>query len=95
MSGPHRVVLADFKAKERDEGAIDIVGEDGETYRIDPPSLWPDAAKELADNKDSVGVAKLLMGDDRYQQFITAGGGSANLIAAIIQDVHGAAVPES
>jgi hypothetical protein len=95
MSGPHRVVLSDFKAKKSEEDAIDIVGDDGETYRIPPPALWPDSAAELAEKKDSVGVGRLLLGEDRYEQFVTAGGGSANLIAAIIQDELGVTAPES
>lgn len=92
--GVSRVVLADFKAKKRDEGAIEIVGDDGAVYRIDPPELWPDDIATLSANNDSVGMVRALLGD-QYDAFVTTGGGSANMVAAIIQDVHGVAAGES
>jgi hypothetical protein len=51
QEGVHRVVLADFKANKRDEGAIEIEVDDGVMIRIDPPELWPDEAMAAAVGK--------------------------------------------
>lgn len=90
-----RVVnLADFKAKRRDEGAIDVVAEDGNTYRIDPPELWPDEASERAEAGDLVAAARAVMGAEQYEAWVAAGG-TASLVMAIIADEHGVTVGES
>lgn len=95
MSGPHRVVLADFKAKKRDEGAIDIELENGTTVRVDPPELWPDEAQKLGRAGDDEGAAvALLGGQDQYDEFV-AGGGTAMLLWSIVKDVHGLNAGES
>lgn len=89
-----RVVLSDFKAKKRDEGAIEIEAEDGTVFRIDPPALWPDDALVLAKEKRAVELATLLLGgEDGYRAFVAAGG-SAALLDAIIGEELGARAGE-
>lgn len=93
--GVHRVVLSDFKAKKRDEGAIEIEAEDGTVYRIDPPELWPDEAAVAAQAEDVVGLATALIGGpEKYQEFVAAGG-SAAIVSSVLAEVHGIEVGES
>lgn len=83
-----RVVrLADWVEAQRTEAAIDIVT-DTETFTIDPPHLWPDAALARALVGDTLGVARALLGD-RYEAFVAAGG-SAAMLDKIIGEQHGA-----
>lgn len=83
--GRRHVVLADFKAKKEQEGAIDIETDAG-VFTIPPPELWPDEAIEQMDS-DPVAASKALLGD-RYTEFVAAGG-SAALIMAIVGDEVG------
>lgn len=86
--GRHRVVLNDFKAKKMDEGAVDIET-DGGVFTIPPPELWPDEAQDFMPEKDYVGLMKLLLGgDERYAEFVAAGG-SAAIANAIVADQLG------
>lgn len=88
----HRVVLTDFLDKKRKEGSIEIETADGQVFTVDPPSLWPDEITQV-DDKDNEKVGRLVLGDERFEAF-KAAGGSANIMAAIIADVHGASTGE-
>lgn len=90
----HQVKLTDFKARKADEGAIEIEDDAGEIYRIDPPELWPDEITRMSQDEDTIGVARALIGDDRYDAF-TAAGGNAMLLMSIIGETHGVTVGES
>lgn len=90
----HHVKLTDFKAKKADEGAVEIETDDGEIYRVDPPELWDDSITEMSQNDDNIGVARALIGPDRYAAFIAAGG-NAMVVMSILADVHGVSVGES
>lgn len=90
----HRVKLTDFKAKKADEGAVEIEADDGEIYRIDAPEVWSDEIAELAQSEDQVAVARALIGEDRYDAFVAAGG-TAMLVMAIVSEAHGIQPGES
>lgn len=93
--GHRRVVLNDFKAKKREEGAVDIDLGEGGTVTVDPPAVWPDAVFELLDANDLAAAAAALVGGvEQYQKF-TAAGGSASALFAILKDEHGITVGES
>jgi hypothetical protein len=79
-----RIVLADYKAEKRDKHAIEIEGENGEVFTIDPPHLWPDEVLELAAKFDHAGAARAILGD-RYDAFLEAGG-SGILLSKIVED---------
>lgn len=89
-----KVKLSDFKAKKELEGAIDLEMDDGTVFRIPPPELWPDAVAELNQNNDTIGAARALIGEDRYEEFV-AKGGNAMAVLGVIGDEHGITVPES
>jgi hypothetical protein len=86
--GHRRVVLADYKAKKIDEGAIDIELDDGTIVTVPPPQVWPDDVILAARTGDPIGPAKLLLGDKEYERFL-AGGGSGSVLNAIIFDELG------
>lgn len=84
------VKLSEYKDKRRDEGSIEIIGENGETFIIEPPELWPDEAQAMASAGDNLGLVRLILGGDtEYDRFVAAGGNAASL-AGIIQDNLGA-----
>lgn len=86
-----RVKVSDHLAKLRDRG-VDIEMEDGQTFHIDHPQLWPD---EIQQEKDPVaGATMMLGGPENYAAFVAAGG-SSGLLASVIEDEFGAAVPQS
>lgn len=91
--GVQRVVLSDYKAKRRDEGAVEIETEDGQVFRIDPPELWPDDIQENLQSGNNIAIARALIGE-RYDDFV-ASGGSANLLVGVLGSVHGVSVGES
>lgn len=85
-----KINLAEFKSAKRAAGAIEITGENGKTWTIDPPELWPDEAQPVAASGDYVGLAKLVLGgDDEYAAFVAAGG-TAAMVGMMIADEHGA-----
>jgi hypothetical protein len=87
-----RIVLQDHKAKLAESGVEIDTGTD--VFHIDPPQLWPDNVLQLAKDEDIVGMARTLLGgDDRYAEFV-AQGGSAGLVASIVEDEFQAALPE-
>lgn len=89
-----RVSIAEFKARKRDEGGLDIEGEDGTLFSIPNPALWPDELMELARAGDNIGAARLVLGgDETYQRFVAAGG-SAVLLMAMVKDELGASAGE-
>lgn len=86
-----RVKLSDHLAKLRDRG-VDLEMEDGQTFHIDHPQLWPD---ELQSEKDPVAAATMMIGGaEKYAAFVAAGG-SSGLLASVIEGEFGAAVPQS
>lgn len=89
-----RVVLDDYKAKKSAEGSIEIETSAG-VFTIPPPELWPDEVGTFARANDDVGAATVLLGgEDRYREFVAAGG-SATIVWSIIKDEKGATLPES
>lgn len=91
---PKRVNLSAYKAEKRDKDSIEIETDDGDVFVIDPPSLWPDSVAELAKNQDLQGIARALLGDARFDEFV-AKGGSATIISKIVEEELGGTVPES
>ncbi len=83
--------LDEFKAKIRDESAVDIVTAAGNTYTVLPPELLSDddaramAALLADDDADPVAMARIILGDD-YDRFV-ADGGNALLLAAILGEM--------
>jgi hypothetical protein len=89
-----KINLHEFRDTKRAAGSIQIEGDNGKTWTIDPPELWPDEAQELAANKDNVGLVTMLLGGaEQYAEFKAAGGNAA-LVAMIIQETHGASAGE-
>lgn len=86
--GHRRVVLADYKAKKIDEGAIDIELDDGTVIVVPPPQVWPDEVIVAARSGDPINPARLLLGEEEYERFL-AGGGSGAVLNAIIFDEIG------
>lgn len=97
-----RVVLADYKERKADEGAIDVVLPDGTVFRIPPPELWPDGAMRKIQAANRPGAeaydieeqARDICGAAEFELFV-AQGGSAVLIQALIKDHHGTSTGES
>lgn len=83
-----RVVLADHLAKLSDRG-IDIEA-GGEVFHIPPPQMWPDAVDDAI---GEAAVAKVVFGEDRYAEFVAAGG-NARIFGSIVSDGFDATVPE-
>lgn len=81
----HKVNLNDFKERKGKEGRIDVETDAG-VFTIPPPELWPDEV--LDGTLSDVDVARALIGTDRYDDF-KAAGGSAALVASIVEDCHG------
>lgn len=88
-TGPTRIKLSDFKERKELEGAIDVETDDGQVFRIPPPEIWPDEVSALARVQDVPGMARAILGDEKFEAFIAAGG-TATLLNAIYADVHGA-----
>lgn len=88
-----RISLAEFKARRRDDEALIIDTDDGGEFVVDPSVLWPDEAMALLAANDIVGAARAIIGD-RYDAFIAAGG-SAAILAAIIEEHAGGTLGES
>lgn len=93
---PTRVRLTDYKAKKRDEGAIEIEADDGSVFRVDPPLVWSDETLALSQDRTKVVelATSLLGGPEEYERFLAAGG-SAALLSGILAEEHGADVGES
>lgn len=84
----HRINLQDFKERKDREGRIEIeTGEGGPVFTIPPPEVWSDDV--IDGTLNDVEVARALIGEDRYPEYIEAGG-TALMLAAIIAEVHGA-----
>lgn len=81
-----RIVLSDYKAKAKDR-YIELVGDDGVTYKAMPAELWPDDVFHLIAKDDLIGAAETIMED--YAGFSTTGGGSAALLFSIVKDREG------
>lgn len=90
---PTKVNLTDYKERKEAEGAIDVETDDGQTFRIPPPELWPDAVGKLVKEGDMVGLGEALLGPDGYERFVAAGG-SAVILNGIFAEVHGIDVGE-
>jgi hypothetical protein len=93
-----KVNLAAYKAEKQAEHGIEIEGENGEVFRVDPPHLWPDEVLEQLDtagglSTGTVRVARALLGD-QYDAFVAAGG-SAALLSMIVEDQVRGALGES
>lgn len=92
----NRVVFADFKARKEDEGATDIEMPNGLIVHVPPADLWSDEAIKMvtSGNRDVVALARAVLGDELYDQFVDAGGTAAAL-NSILEERHGATVGES
>lgn len=66
----------------------------GQEFAILPPSLWGDAAYEVAQSGDVVAAAKAMLGDEQYEAYRKAGG-TAGLLMLYIGEAQGATPPES
>lgn len=97
-TGPVKVKLSDYKERKQDEGAVDVELDDGSTFRIPPPELWPDSfAKGLKNEEfrnDAEAQARMIVGDDEFDRFI-AGGGTTMLFHSLLKEEHGIEVGES
>ncbi len=82
------VDLEDYKASKAEEGSIPIRTKTGDVFVIPPPALWPDETLGLVENRDVIAAARLLIGADRYDDFV-AQGGTAQLVFALIKDEQG------
>jgi len=83
--------LSEVVAEIRDEHPPIVIKAAGEAFEIAPPQLWSD---EIIENgTDPVTTARLLLGD-RYDAFVAAGG-SAIVLARILQKEAGVSVGES
>lgn len=93
----HKVKLSDFKAKQEDEGAIDLTMDNDSVYRLAPPQLWPDSVGDYLANKELREAARViveLLDGQNYEEFVAVGG-SAQIVMGVIETVHGESVPES
>lgn len=88
-TGPARIKLSDFKERKGREGSVEVETDDGQVFVIPPPELWPDDVAKLYQENDGVGMCRALLGSDKYDAFVAAGGSSA-MIGAIFAEVHGA-----
>jgi len=97
-----RIVLSDYKAKKDEEGAIYIaVSDGGDDIKVPPPVLWSEESRRLAeraqrgdDNVDMAELFEAVLGSEQWARF-AADGGTAMLLADMIQDQLGATVGES
>lgn len=95
------VVLADFKERKADEGAVDVKLSDGSRMRIPPPELWPDVVMDRIQAERAGGeaypleqMARDMVGGEPFDMFV-ADGGSTTLFHAILADSHQLDVGES
>jgi hypothetical protein len=87
------VVLADYRARKEEEGAV-YIDAGTETFRVPPPVCWPDSFLTVANSGDNVALATLLLGGpEAFARFAEAGG-TAALLLGIVQDALGATVGE-
>lgn len=85
-----RVLLSEFKEKRTAERGIDIEAANGEVFHVPPPETWPD---EVFGDSDPVAQAQKLWGEEKYAEYVAAGG-TARLLAAIIEEGWDATIPE-
>lgn len=81
------VNLSDFKDKAEREGCIPVVTDSG-TFYIRPPHLLSDDEYRTflaTDDADHVAQARILLGEDKYEAFVEAGG-SAMIVGAILAE---------
>lgn len=76
-----RFVLQDHLDKLSERG-MEITAPDGQVFKISAPELWPDEVNE-AFGLNSQAVA--LMGEERYAEFVKAGG-TARLLNAFLEE---------
>lgn len=91
-TGPTRVKLSDFKERKGVEGRIDVELDDGSVFTIPAPELWPEdfyRTRAKLDDADLEQTARLIVGDAEYDRFV-AGGGTAVLFHALLNEEHGA-----
>ncbi len=98
-AGKVHIKLSDYKERKAEEGAIYVDLDDGSTFRIPPPDVWPDEfyKKVRTDDdfaKDEEAQARMLVGDDDFDRFL-ANGGTVRLFHSLVTDDHGADVGES
>ncbi len=89
---PATIDLADFLADARERRYTVKAG--AETFKIDPPDIWPDAVAEAGKREDPIGMAVAIMGEEDYARWQDEGG-SANALMGIIGKLAGASVPEA
>lgn len=88
-----RVKLSDFKDRKADEGAIEIVTDDEQIWRVPPPELWSDDVLTLSTTNPLAAAELLIGGPEKYAAFVLAGG-SAMLVMGIVNDEHGETLPQ-
>lgn len=66
----------------------------GERFLLPAPTVWPDAAMAAANSGDTVGCARLILGDAEYDRFERVGG-TALFLQELVAKLHGASVGES
>lgn len=86
-----RYKLSEFRRRADDEGAITIETDDGTEFVIPAPANWPDEFRRVAraTGNDPEAIARCIIGDETYDEFV-AKGGSARILDAIIVDAQGA-----
>lgn len=98
MSAKKKYDLRKLRQNKADQGVdvIEFDGPDGNTYRIPAPGFFPDEAHAALRDRDSLALARVLMGSD-YEAF-KASGGKADDIGLLIEawaDEQGVDLPKS
>lgn len=88
----HEVSWTQYQEEKRDKGGIKLAMDDGRTFFIPPPELWPDDVASMSDPAD---IGRRLMGDDDFKVFCADYGGSGTVIASLVRDTLGKTLGES
>lgn len=86
-----RYKLSAFREQRDAEAAIEIETDSGRVFTVPAPENWPDSFRSVAraSGNDPEALARCILGDETFDEFLDCGG-SARILDAIIADAQGA-----
>lgn len=86
MSEQRRYKLSEYIERKQVEAGVEIETDDGQVFHIPAPELWSDDVAKKA-QEDNEACVRAMLGDERYDAFVAAGGSSA-MVLGILNEVH-------
>jgi uncharacterized Zn ribbon protein len=83
-----RINLEAWTLEKIEAGALEIEAGD-RVFVVPPIQVWPDGASTALIDGRVADAIRLVMGDDDYQAFVDAGG-SATMVATMLEETQGA-----